>query len=94
MKLTAREIVGRWTREGTSLVAIERLLGLPFGSLMPLLEEEGPAPPETEVLLNMVNSVPSLLSVAEENFDLRRLVTGLFAEWKEGQKEILAALRK
>ena len=71
MRYTARELVGHWIRSGVSLVNIERVLELPFGSLKPLYENEGPAPPAVEILLNMVNSVPLLLRVAEENFDLK-----------------------
>ena len=71
MKLTAREIVGGFVQRGVNLTGIERVLRLPFGSLLPLVKEEGPAPPEVETLLNMINSFPSLLLVAEANFNAR-----------------------
>ena len=94
MRLTAREIVGAFVRQGINLTGIEKALELPFGSLLPLLKEEGPAPPETEILLNMINAVPSLVCVAEENFNLRKLVVSLFEEWKKGQAEILTYCEK
>jgi hypothetical protein len=94
MRLSAREIVGSFVQKGINLTGIERALRLPFGSLLPLLKEEGPAPPETEILLNMINSIPSLICVADENFNLRNLVVSLFEEWKKGQAEILAYCEK
>jgi len=68
MKLTAREIVKGWAASGTNLSGIERSLELPFGSLMLLVKQEGPASPELEALLNMVYNFPSLIDVADTKF--------------------------
>ncbi len=92
MKLTAREIIRLWVKAGVNLANIELTLNIPQGSLKLIYETEGPSPAEEEILLNMINSVPSLLYIAQENFDLKRLIVSLFNEWKENQKEIMETL--
>lgn len=59
---------------GINLAGLERVLEIPQKTLKCLYEEEGPAPPETEMLLNMVLSFPLLVDVAQANFDLSRHV--------------------
>ena len=70
MKLTSREIVDSWMSQEISLTGVERALELPYGCLMSLLENEGPAEPEMETLLNMINLIPSLIHVADEDFKI------------------------
>jgi len=69
MKLSSREIVAGWLRQKVNLTGIERALESPFGILRTFQEIEGPAPPEYDTLLNMINVFPQLLEVAEGNYE-------------------------
>lgn len=94
MKLTAREAVRRMIKGGVNLAGVERVLELPQKSLKSIYEEEGPATAEIEALLNMVIAYPWLLTVAQENFNLKKLVVELFSEWRESQNKLLQHLEK
>jgi hypothetical protein len=68
MKQTSRDILIKWKAGGINLTSVERVLHLPFGELINMRDNEGPAPPELEVLLNLIDLYPMLFDVAEREY--------------------------